>query len=208
MPGMPTGVATSLLLFAFLYPIEGIAGPYEDGDSAFQQKDYTTAMQHWRPLAADGHAGAQLGVATLYYGGLGVVQDYAQAFTWCTKSANQGDAKAKYILGAMYRDGKGVDKDLSLAMALFREAAEHDVHGAQYSLGMMYLLGEGVQPNYVEACYWLSLAAGVDGADNSQLRASASYLRDEAASKLSAEQVAQITQRVSERKLAQSPPSK
>src|SRR5262245_65040420 len=116
MLGTSTGAATSLLLFALLFPIEGIAGPYEDGDSAFQQKDYTTAMQHWRPLAADGHAGAQLGVATLYYGGLGVVQDYAQAFTWCTKSANQGDAKAKYILGAMYRDGKGVDKNLSLAM--------------------------------------------------------------------------------------------
>jgi TPR repeat protein len=208
MPGTCRGVATSLLLFALLCPIEGIAGTYEDGDSAFQRKDYTTAMQHWKPIAAAGHAGAQLGVATLYYGGLGVVQDYGQAFAWCTKSADQGDAKAKYVLGAMYRDGKGVDKNLSLAMALFREAAEHDVHGAQYSLGMMYLLGEGVPPNYAEACYWLSLAAGADDKDNSQLRASASYLRDEAASKLSAEQVAQITQRVSERKLAQSPPGK
>jgi TPR repeat protein len=165
-------------------------------------------MQHWKPIATAGHAGAQLGVATLYYGGLGVVQDYGQAFAWCTKSADQGEAKAKYILGSMYRDGKGAEKNLSLAMTLFQAAAEHDVQGAQYALGPMYFMGEGVLPNYLEAYYWLSLAAGADGKDSSQLRASASYLRDEAAGKLSAEQVAQITQRVSERKLAQSPPGK
>ena len=208
MPGTCPGVATSLLLFALLYPIECSAGPYEDGDAAFHQKDYAAAMQHWKPIAAAGHAGAQLGVATLYYGGHGVVQDYAQAYAWCTKAADQGDMKAKYILVAMHRDGKGADKNLSLAVALFREAAEHDVQGAQYSLGMMYLTGEGVPTDYREAYYWLGLAAGTDGKENAQLRATASYLRDQAAGKLSAEQVAQITQRISERKLAQSPRAK
>ena len=72
-------VAATLLVLATIHFGEGLAGPYEDGDLAFRKKNYEAALRHWQPLAVAGHSGAQLSVATLYYGGLGVVCDYSVA---------------------------------------------------------------------------------------------------------------------------------
>jgi uncharacterized protein len=195
-------VAATVLLLAVAWPLASRAGAYEDGDSAFHRKNYEVALQHWRPIAMAGHADAQLGIATIYYGGLGVAMDYDLAFEWCAKAADQGVPRAQYLLGAMYRDGKGVQKDQAEAVVRFRKAADHDVPGAHYSLGLMYLNGEGVVADYGESYYWLSLAAEAPGKDNAQLRSTASYLRDQAAAKLSREQVAEVQQRVAKWKSA------
>jgi uncharacterized protein len=198
----PKKAATALLLLVLAHPVVSRAGPYEDGDAAFHLKNYEVAMKHWHPVAAAGHADAQLGIATLYYGGLGVGIDYSQAFDWCTKAAEQGLPQAQYMLAAMYRDGKGAAQDNPKAFALFRKAADQDVQGAQYSLGLMYLTGEGTPVDSAEAYYWLSLAADAQGRNTAQLRATASYLRDQAAAKLSPEQVAEVKQRIANRKSA------
>ena len=198
-------VAAALLLLATIHPVEGLAGPYEDGDLAFHKKNYEAALRHWQPMAIAGHSGAQLGVATLYYGGLGVLLDYGVAFDWYSKAADQGIPQAQYMLGAMYRDGKGVEQDHAMAVALFLKAAAQDVQGAQYSLGLMYHTGHGVPIDHGEAYYWLSLAASRLAKDNAQLRSTASYLRDEAASKLNADQIAELKRRLDERKAARSP---
>jgi uncharacterized protein len=195
-------VVTAVLLLAVASPLAPRAGPYEDGDSAFHRKNYEVALQHWRPLAVAGHADAQLGVATLYYGGLGVVMDYDLAFEWCAKAADQGVPRAQHMLAAMYRDGKGVQQDQATAVVLFRKAADHDVPWAHYSLGLMYRNGTGVGADLGEAYYWLSLAAEAPGKDNAQLRSTASYLRDQAAAKLNREQVAEVQQRVTKWKSA------
>ena len=193
-------IAAALLSLAMIYPIEGLAGPYEDGDVAFRKKNYEAALQHWRPAASSGHAGAQLGIATLYYAGLGVVIDYDEAFEWCTKAADQGLPPAQYMLAAMYRDGKGVGQDPATAASLFRRAAEQDVQGAQYSIGLMYLTGEGIAADNDEAYYWLSLAASGSDKEHAQLRSTASYLRDQAAAKLSEQQIAATRKRIADRK--------
>ena len=52
-------IAAALLSLAMLHPVEGFAGPYEDGDVAFHKRNYETALQHWRPAASAGHAGRQ-----------------------------------------------------------------------------------------------------------------------------------------------------
>ena len=189
-------VAAALLLLALIHPVAGHAGPYEDGDAAFRKKNYEAALRHWQPAASAGHAEAQFGVATLYYGGLGTVVDYAEAFEWCAKAADQGLARAQYMLASMYRDGKGVERDHAKAAILFRKAAEQAVPGAQYSLGVMYFSGESIAVDYDEAYYWLSLAAGSSGKEHAQLRSTATYLRDQAAQKLNAEQIAAVKQRI------------
>jgi len=191
--------AAALLLLAVSHPIEGLAGPYEDGDLAFRNKNYEAALRQWRPVAASGHAGAQYGVATIYYGGLGVVVDYGEAFEWCAKAADQGLPAAEYMLAAMYRDGRGVEQDHAKAAGLFRKAAEQEVPGAQYSMGLMYFAGQGVAVDYDEAYYWLSLAASAPGKEHAQVRSTASYLRDQAAAKLNAEQIAAAKQRIADR---------
>jgi TPR repeat protein len=196
------GVAAAWLLLAMVHPVEGLAGPYEDGDQAFRKKNYEAALKHWRPVASAGHAGAQFGMATLYYGGLGVVLDYGEAFEWCAKAADQGQPRAQYMLGAMYRDGKGVAQDPARAATLFRRAADHDVPGAQYSIGLMYFTGQGVAVDYDEAYYWLSLVASASDKEHAQLRSTAAYLRDQAAGKLNAQQIAAAKKRIADRKMA------
>ena len=198
-------IAAALLSLAMLHPVEGLAGPYEDGDQAFRKKNYEAALQHWRPAASAGHAGAQFGIATLYYGGLGVVVDYDEAFEWCTKAADQDLPSAQYMLAAMYRDGKGVGQDPAKAASLFRKAADKDVPGAQYSMGLMYFTGQGVAVDYDEAFYWLSLAAGGSDKEHAQLRSTAAYLRDQAAQKLDAQRIAAARKRIVERKAPASP---
>ena len=115
-----------LVLLLSSYPIAAHAGPYEDGDAAFRARNYAAAFKLWQPLADDGHAEAQLGVATLYYSGLGVVMDYDLAFEWFSKAAAQGLPRANYMLGAMYRDGRGVREDHDKAIAYLRKAADRD----------------------------------------------------------------------------------
>jgi len=196
MPARYELIAKILLLLALVHPTPARAGPYEDGDLAFRRKNYAIAMKHWLPMATAGHPLAQVGVATLYYGGLGVVLDYRLAFDWYSKAAEQGVAQAEYMSGAMYRDGRGVEQDEIKAAALFRKAAEHGIQGAQYSLGLIYLKGSGVARDYAEAYYWFSLAASAQGKDKAQLRTTATYMRDQAAARLDKEEVAKIRERV------------
>lgn len=195
----------ALLLVLVVHPIMVHAGPYEEGDAAFHLRNYQAAMKQWHPLAASGHADAQLGVARLYYSGLGVPIDYDEAFAWCVKASDHGLPQAQYMLASMYRDGKGTERDNAKAVILFRKAAEREVQGAQYSLGLMLLTGEGVPVDLVEAYYWLSLAAAAQGKEAAQLRSTASYLRDEAGAKLTAEQVDAVKQRIANRKATASP---
>jgi TPR repeat protein len=69
----------------------------------------------------------------------------------------------------------------------------------------MYHTGQGLPLDHSEASYWLSLAARQQAKDNTQLRSTAAYLRDEVARKLNADQIAELKRRLDERKIARSP---
>jgi len=195
-------LATALLLVSLFQPTTSRAGAYEDGDSAFRGRNYEAALKHWHPIAVEGDARAQLGLATLYYGGHGMPIDYGTALGWCQKAADQGNPKAQYMLAAMYRDGKGVAADHARATVYFRNAAEQGIQGAQYSLGLMYFLGEGVSVDYGEAYYWLGLASDGVGEESVQLRMVALHVRGEAKAKLSAERLAELNDRIEAKKSA------
>ena len=87
------------------------AGPFEDGLAAYDGKDYATALRLWRPLADQGHPGAQYNLGSMYDFGQGVPQDYAAAVGWYRKAAEQGHTYAQNNLGVMYHNGKGVPQD-------------------------------------------------------------------------------------------------
>jgi TPR repeat protein len=87
------------------------AGPFEDGEAAYQRHDYTTALQVWRALADQGDALAQNALGVLYAQGQGVTQDYAEAVKWYSKAADQELAIAQCNLADMYRQGQGVTQD-------------------------------------------------------------------------------------------------
>ena len=88
-----------------------IAGPLADGSTAYQRRDYATAMRLWRPLAEQGNAQAQYGLGFLYANGLGTPQDYGEAAAWFRKAAEQGNALAQGSLGLLYAKGQGVPRD-------------------------------------------------------------------------------------------------
>jgi TPR repeat protein len=84
---------------------------FEAGLRAYENKDYATALQEWRPLAENGDAAAQFNLGLMYYDGTGVPQDFKQAASWFQRSADQGYTKSQLNLGAMYAIGRGVKRD-------------------------------------------------------------------------------------------------
>ena len=112
---------------ALLLSIVGPAAPtwadYEAGVQAFSRADYATALREWRPLAEQGHAGAQYQLGLLYDFSKGVPQDFATARQWYEKAAAQGHAGAQHNLGGMYEFGHGVTRDDVLAYMWYHLAA-------------------------------------------------------------------------------------
>lgn len=109
--------------------IIGLAAPtwadYETGLNAYQRADYETALREWRPLAEQGHAGAQYYLGLCYDFRKGVPQDFATARQWYEKAATQGHAGAQNNLGGLYEFGHGVTRDDVLAYMWYTIAAAH-----------------------------------------------------------------------------------
>jgi TPR repeat protein len=66
-------------------------------------------------LANDGDMRAQARLCFMFQAGLGVVQSFAVAATYCRVAAEQGEPNAQYLLGLMYDKGQGVGRDVVLA---------------------------------------------------------------------------------------------
>ena len=101
----------------------GLAGPFEDGEAAYERGDYATALRLMHPLAEQGQANAQFSIGIMYAIGKGVRQDYVEAVKWFRKAAEQGDASAQNSLGSMYLNGYGVLQDFVEAHKWFNLAA-------------------------------------------------------------------------------------
>ena len=134
-------------------------GDYQDGRTAYNRGDYATALKELRPLAEQGHAGAQYFVGYMYYKGQGVDQDGEEAVKWLRKAAEQGDVKAQLRLGMMYRLGLTVPKNYAEAEKWLRKATEQGDAKARYNLGLMYYRGEGVDKDDIESFKLIHKAA-------------------------------------------------
>ena len=66
-------------------------------------------------LAYGGDVRAQARLCFMFQAGLGVVQSFAVAATYCRVAAEQGNPNAQYLLGLMYDKGQGVGRDVVLA---------------------------------------------------------------------------------------------
>jgi hypothetical protein len=74
--------------------------------------------------AEQGNAKAQYKLGNMYFSGVGVKQDYAEALRWFTKAAEQGHANAQNNLAEMYHKGRGVKQDDAEAVRWHTKAAE------------------------------------------------------------------------------------
>ena len=91
-------------------PASALAG-FDEGKAAFESEDYSVALREFRPLAEEGHGGAQFYLGTCFAKGFGVERDNNEAAKWYIKSAEQGDMDSQYAIGFMYFKGHGVNKN-------------------------------------------------------------------------------------------------
>ena len=116
-------------------------------------------VQTLAPMAENGHAGAQFELATLYYNGWGVSQNYKLAAEWYRKAAAQGYDNSQHVLGNLYDKGEGVPQDKTEASNWWRKAAEQGHIVAQITLAERYSEPSGGLENYEEAAKWYKSAA-------------------------------------------------
>ena len=151
------------LLVCILFVLLGtqmFAQEIDKGYESYNDGDYATALQEWKPLAEQGYAFAQYNLGILYEYGNGVPKDYVEAVKWYRLSAEQGYAISQYSLGLMYSNGYGVLKDKAEAVKWWRLSAEQGYAYAQGMLGIMYELGEGVLKDDITAHMWYNIASG------------------------------------------------
>lgn len=119
-----------------------------------------------------GDVASQLALGEAYSDGKGVTRDYKQAAEWFQRAAEKNNVDAEMRLAALYRDGsKNFPRDMQKAADWYRKAADQGDATAQGTLGTLYSMGQGVPQSYVEAYYWLDLAAAVKGPRQGQYAA-------------------------------------
>src|SRR6185312_6728050 len=152
--------ASALLAFLLACAPTAARADYAAGLQAYDNKDYTTAYMEWLPLAKQGDAKAQHGLALLYETGNGVpVKDDVEAAKWYAAAALQGIAESQANLALMFAEGRGVKQDYNRAASLWEQAADKGVAVANYDLGLLYLNGYGVDKDPAQAAKWFEKAA-------------------------------------------------
>lgn len=123
--------------------------------------------------AQNGEVAAQIQLGQAYATGKGEPQDGNQAVVWLSKAADQKSVDAYKALGELYRNGAGKHfaRDLVQAVAWYRKAAEANDVESQGMLGVFYSYGQGVEQNYIEAYFWLDVAALAAGPKQAQYAA-------------------------------------
>ena len=106
-------------VFAAMLIGAAIAGRLEDGLTAYQRGDYSTAIRLLQPFAEEGNLRAQIRLGAMYYDGIGVPRDRVEAFKWYQLAAAKGSVEAQYTLGDLYSKGRGVQTDVVLAHMWF-----------------------------------------------------------------------------------------
>ena len=99
--------------------------------SSFAQE---SSFNETKEKAEHGNANEQNRLGIAYYAGIGVEQNYAEAFKWFCQAAEQGNANAQFNLGLSYYAGNGVEQNYAMAFKWLRKAAEQGNKKAQERL--------------------------------------------------------------------------
>ena len=103
----------------------------QQGDNAYDRKDYAEAMRLYRQAAAMGNVTAEANIGFLYAKGYGVPQDYAQSVHWYLMAAEKGQPEAQHNLALKYWNGLGVAKDPTQARYWMQKSAAAGDQDAQ-----------------------------------------------------------------------------
>ena len=180
-------LAASLLLS--LQATYALAADLGKATRAFDQQDYSAALDELKPLAKEGNADASNMLGQMYENGWGVDIDLVKAKRLYTRGANighlesvnslralkneeyqkelvkvrsdadAGNAAAQNRLGEMYEFGYGLKRSPAMALDWYMKAAGQNYVAAQHNIGRCYNFGTGVAQNFAEAEKWYRKAA-------------------------------------------------
>lgn len=156
-------VLPALTLFCLL-SFPAFAG-FEEGKSAYDRKDWRTAIAELRPLAENGDDRAMVIIANMYSEGLGVIQNGKEAMSLYKRAATQkNNTDAMVAIASLYINGGGVAKNFRTAQEWYLHAAElGDPLGAFFyatlTLRGNRKAGDDVKPDFYNACKWFLISA-------------------------------------------------
>ncbi len=132
------------------------------GKKAYDKKDFTTAVEHFKKAAETGDAEAQYYLGRMCFDGNGMPKDSTEAVRWMRMSGEKGYAPAQLIIGVEYYFGGDPERDYGKAAEWFKKAAEQDNPGGHYFMGWIYATGRGVEKDRFKALnsFRLALANG------------------------------------------------
>jgi hypothetical protein len=124
--GMKKLVVAGLFAAALILgPSGALAGPWEDGMTAYNRGDYVPAMALFRPLARGGNVKAQAVIGAMYRKGQGVAKSSAHAFMWLSLAAARGDAVARTEMTEMSRTMSAAELAQAREMMQVCEASDY-----------------------------------------------------------------------------------
>jgi hypothetical protein len=158
------------------------------------KKNDAEAINWYRKAAEQGNFLATSNLFTYCKGGKITKQDCADVAKWLRAFANRDDARAAEAqcdLGDLLETGLGVYQNYAEAAQMYQRCAAPGNWQGQWRLGVLYHDGKGVPQDFVLAYMWMSLAAAGTSNTFDQLQAEFAKLRDDIASKMTRDQIAE-----------------
>jgi len=156
-------------LLAFGLVLASVVGSAQATTSQTLDPQTVAALQL---KASSDDVAAEIALGESYLTGNGVERDCKQAGEWFRKAAEKNAIAGEMRLASFLRDGaKGCPRDMVQAATWYRRAAEQGDVTAQGILGVLYSYGQGVPQDYVEAYFWLDVAASVPGPEQAHYAA-------------------------------------
>lgn len=144
----------SLILCVSLLQAD-VDGDLKKAREFYDQKNYSEAINIWKPLAEQGNVEAQSWMGEVFYYGNGVSIDLSESEKWHLLAAKQGDKYSQKIMGIINSN----NKNYATAVDWFKSSAQQNDAFSQYSLCTLYNAGLGVPQDYKEAIKWCTKAA-------------------------------------------------
>lgn len=158
-----------LCFFSIVYASSPQQEILSEGIMAYQNKNYSQAMQLFSKADSLGHMKASRYIGLMWLNGEGVEYSAQKAVNAFRISAQRGDITSQYWLGYCYEKGIGVTQDYATALGWYLISAQRGDHiaaPAMQALANMYQKGLGVQADEKLAKYWQDQA---EQAQNIQL---------------------------------------
>ena len=128
-----------ILALAMVQPVaaQSFKPDYDAGYKAYEQKDYATALRHFRPLAKQGHAAAQFWLGYMYAEGEGVPEDDVAACAWFSIAQREKPSQDDFDQDDFYFNQDDFDRDADEDKDKFMDAFKRDLTPSQLEKGQV-----------------------------------------------------------------------